>query len=192
LTGRSEQFRLSKRFDEALTSGAPSDAETYRLIYPLPYEDLIHGEARARVVDHALVAALIKQESNFDPRAVSRAGAAGLMQLMPEVGRQLATAHGIAGWRDPLLRQPEVNVQLGTAHLAGLLRRYRDPAHALAAYNAGTGRVDRWLAKRGAGDPEVFVERIPFTETRDYVRLVQRNQALYRSLYDVPGGPDGR
>jgi soluble lytic murein transglycosylase len=176
----------------ALARGAPTDAHTYRLLYPLAYEDLVRAEAQARRVDHALVAALIRQESSFEPRAISRAGAAGLMQIMPEVGRKLAASHGFTAWRDPFLRQPEVNVQLGTAHLANLLRQYRDVTHALAAYNAGSGRVARWLTKRGAYDPEVFVERIPFTETRDYVRIVERNRALYRALYDgADGAADG-
>jgi soluble lytic murein transglycosylase len=110
------------------------------------------------------------------------------MQIMPEVGRKLAASHGLRGWRDPLLRHPELNLQLGTAHLANLVRQYRDVTHALAAYNAGSGRVARWLTKRGAEDPEVFVERIPFAETRDYVRIVERNRAIYRALYDVPLG----
>lgn len=188
LTPRAMQ--LARR---ALDRGAPADARTYRLLYPFAYEDLVRVEAQARQVDPTLIAALIRQESNFEPRAVSRAGAAGLMQIMPEVGRKLAASHGLRSWRDPLLRQPEVNVQLGTAHLGSLLRQYRDVTHALAAYNAGSGRVARWLTKRGAEDPEVFVERIPFTETRDYVRIVQRNQALYRRLYAPPPGvADGR
>ena len=183
-------MQLARR---ALARGAAADAGTYRLLYPFAFEDLVRAEAEARGVDHALVAALIRQESSFEPRAVSRAGAAGLMQIMPEVGRRLAASQGVSGWRDPLLRQPEVNVQLGTVHLANLLRQYRDVAHALAAYNAGSGRVARWLTKRGADDPEVFVERIPFTETRDYVRIVQRNRALYRALYDDAAGvADGR
>jgi soluble lytic murein transglycosylase len=183
-------MQLARR---ALARGGPADARTYRLLYPLAYEDLVRAEAQARQVDHALVAALIRQESNFEPRAVSRVGAAGLMQIMPEVGRKLATSHGFATWRDPFLRQPEVNVQLGTSHLASLLRQYKDVSHALAAYNAGSGRVARWLTKRGTEDPEVFVERIPFTETRDYVRIVQRNRAIYRALYGASqSASDGR
>jgi soluble lytic murein transglycosylase len=183
-------MQLARR---ALARGAPADARTYRLLYPLAYEDLVRAEAQTRQVDDALVAALIRQESNFEPRAVSRVGAAGLMQIMPELGRKLATSHGFTSWKDPLLRQPEVNVQLGTAHLASLLRQYKDVSHALAAYNAGSGRVARWLTKRGTEDPEVFVERIPFTETRDYVRIVQRNRAIYRALYGASTSvADGR
>jgi soluble lytic murein transglycosylase len=69
-------------------------------------------------------------------------------------------------------------------HLADLARRYEEPAHLLAAYNAGGSRVARWREKRGVDDPEMFTERIPFVETRDYVRIVQRNADLYRALYE--------
>jgi soluble lytic murein transglycosylase len=151
-------------------------------------EALLRREAEARGLDVALVAALIRQESSFAPRAVSRVGALGLMQLMPEVGERLAARRGFPVWDRALLFQPDVNVRLGTAHLQDLLRGYREEAHALAAYNAGAGRVARWRARPGTDDVEVFVERIPYVETRDYVRIVQRNRALYHALYPADGG----
>jgi soluble lytic murein transglycosylase len=113
------------------------------------------------------------------------------MQIMPEVGRQLASSLGFTTWDVALLYQPDVSLQLGTFHLSHLLRGYPDIARALAAYNAGSSRVDRWSTKPGVEDPEVFVERIPFVETRDYVRIVQRNRAIYRSLYARPDGTTG-
>jgi soluble lytic murein transglycosylase len=84
-----------------------------------------------------------------------------------------------------LLYQPDVNIQLGVAHLAANLQQYPDPVYALAAYNAGGSRVARWRQKRGTDDPELFIERIPYTETRDYVRIVTRNRDLYRALYGL-------
>jgi hypothetical protein len=108
------------------------------------------------------------------------------MQLMPDVARRVAAALHDAPWEPSMLRVPETNLRLGAAHLAGLLKEDGDVGHVLAAYNAGSSRVARWLAKSGTEDPEVFVERIPFTETRDYVRIVQRNRAIYRALYDWP------
>lgn len=105
------------------------------------------------------------------------------MQIMPAVGRQSAIARSAVTWSDALLYQPDVSLRLGTAHLAALLARYNEPARALAAYNAGESRVDRWARKAGASDPEVFVERIPYVETRDYVRIVLRNMTWYRRLY---------
>ena len=168
---------------EALRHSPAPDAALYRLLYPLPYEETIRFESDAHDIDPALVAALIRQESSFVPLATSAVGARGLMQIMPAVGRQNAVARSAVAWSDALLYQPDVNVRLGTAHFAALLARYRDPARALAAYNAGESRVDRWARKPGASDAEVFVERIPYVETRDYVRIVLRNMTWYRRLY---------
>jgi len=82
-----------------------------------------------------------------------------------------------------LLYDADANLQIGTAHLAAFVKQYDTTPRILAAYNAGGSRVSRWSAKPGVGDPEVFAERISFSETRDYVRLVQRNQAIYKALY---------
>jgi soluble lytic murein transglycosylase len=171
--------------NKALSSGAARDERLYRVLYPLAYESAITREAARHRLDRALVAALIRQESNFEPRATSRAGARGLMQIMPAVGRQLASAEDYHVWDAELLYQPDVSLELGTTHLAGLLSDYEHISHALAAYNAGSSRAKRWLEKAGTEDPEVFVERIPFRETRDYVRIILRNRELYRSLYGV-------
>lgn len=159
------------------------DARTYRLIYPLLHrESLITAAARAKL-DPALVAALVRQESSFNPRAVSPVGARGLMQLMPTVGRSIARSRNYPLWDDALLFEPTVSFDLGTAHLAGDLSRHRGLTRALAAYNAGASRVARWSNKSGVADPEVFAERIPYVETRDYVRIVQRNVVMYKALY---------
>ena len=86
-------------------------------------------------------------------------------------------------WDAALLFEPNVSLELGTSHLRAALSEYSSLPRALAAYNAGGSRVERWREKRGAEDPEVFTERIPFVETRDYVRIVLRNRELYRALY---------
>lgn len=158
------------------------DARAYRLVYPLMHREAITLEARAHDLDPALVAAIIRQESGFNPRATSSAGARGLMQMMPRVGRAIARSLRLPEWRAELLYQPDLNLQLGVRHLDAFVSRY-EPAYALAAYNAGESRVVRWMRRRGARDPELFVERIPFVETRDYVRIVMRNRAMYRALY---------
>lgn len=181
----SRAIRLASR---ALSSGAERDRRVYQVLYPLAYEGVLMNEAERHRLDWALVAALIRQESSFEPSATSRAGARGLMQIMPSVGRRLASAEGYHVWDPALLYQPDVSLQLGMTHLAGLLRGYDHVSHALAAYNAGSSRAKRWLEKAGTDDPEVFVERIPFRETRDYVRIILRNRELYRSLYPVRGG----
>ena len=177
----SRAIALANRADEARSAAA------YRLRFPVVQEPVLAFEARARGLDIALVAALIRQESSFMPAATSPAGARGLMQLMPSVGRQVATGLKFPLWDVALLHQADVNVQLGTRHLASLLQSYGgDEALTLAAYNAGRSRVTRWLTKRGTADREVFIERIPYVETRDYVRIILRNKELYRSLYEWP------
>ena len=95
----------------------------------------------------------------------------------------MAKARRFPVWDPALLWQPDVSIQMGTAHLSSEMKRYGEPARVLAAYNAGGSRVRRWARKAGASDPELFVERIPFVETRDYVRIVLRNRALYRAMY---------
>lgn len=160
------------------------DARTYRLIYPLLHREALIAAAAKVDLDPALVAALVRQESSFNPRAVSPVGARGLMQLMPTVGRGIARRKDYPLWDEDLLFQPTVSFDLGTTHLAGDLRQHRDLTRALAAYNAGASRVTRWARKNGVQDPEVFAERIPYVETRDYVRIVQRNVEMYKALYD--------
>lgn len=106
------------------------------------------------------------------------------MQLMPPVGRTIAQSKGIPGYTDESLYDPAINIRLGTQHLSSLFRRTSQLERVLAAYNAGESRVARWIQKGGAEDPELFVERIPFVETRDYVRSIVRNRAFYSILYD--------
>ena len=135
-------------------------------------------------VDPYLAAGLARQESAFVPGIRSRANAIGLMQLLPSTAAGLARRVGPAGFREEMLEVPDVNVHLGTLHLRELLQQYG--AHMprfLAAYNAGAHRVVAWEKFAEAGDPLTFTERIPFAETRDYVKQVQRNAVLYRLLY---------
>ncbi|MAG98988.1 MAG: lytic murein transglycosylase [Rhodospirillaceae bacterium] len=139
-------------------------------------------------VERALLLALARQESLFDTAAVSRAGALGLTQLMPGTARKLAKRHKLRYSRHRLLSDADYNARLGSTYLAELLQLYRGSyVLALAAYNAGTPRVKRWL--RNFGDPrrdEVdaidWIEQIPFGETRDYVQRVLGNLQVYRQL----------
>ena len=110
------------------------------------------------------------------------------MQVVPSLGASLARAEGIRDWDPVLLYQPEVNLHFGLLHLADALRRFPHIEPALASYNAGSRPANQWLALPGAAaDPEVYIERIQYVETRDYVRRVLRNLAVYRVLY--PTGP---
>lgn len=168
---------------KALDKGTSSRA-LYRAAYPMVDGDALAEESRRNGLDPALVAGLIRQESSFNPRAVSVAGARGLMQLMPVVGAAIAKGRGYPLWNPALLFDPDVSLELGTAHLASSMKPGTATARALATYNAGGSRVARWSQRPGTDDPELFAEWIPFTETRDYVRIVQRNADVYRALYN--------
>jgi soluble lytic murein transglycosylase len=171
------------RLSRTLIERGERDARVYRLAYPVVDRDALTRLARARGLDPALVAAIIRQESAFNPRAVSVAGARGMMQVMPDVGQEVARSLGFPVWYPSLLFDADANLDIGTSHLSAFMRQYQVVMRVLAAYNAGGSRVTRWSAKPGTSDPEIFAERIPFTETRDYVRIVTRNAEMYRALY---------
>jgi soluble lytic murein transglycosylase len=167
-------------------STARADERGYALVYPLLHEVELLARAREANLDPALVAAVIRQESSWNPHAVSRAGARGLMQIMPSVGKAIAESRGYPLWDPALLFEPDVSLELGTSHLKAALSEYRSNLpRALASYNAGSSRVQRWSRRAGATDPELFTERIPFVETRDYVRIVMRNVEMYRAIHDL-------
>lgn len=184
LRGADEPSRAMRLAWKAIAAGAARDARTSRLLYPVVHRPALIAEARRRGVNPVFAAALIRQESNFTPTALSRAGARGLMQVMPAVGHAVARSLGYPMWDAVLLFEPDVNLELGMAHLGELSERYATAVEILAAYNAGVSRVERWDDKAGAADPEVFAERIPYAETRDYVRIIQRNMDFYGALYD--------
>lgn len=160
-----------------------NDPRVLRVIFPWPYRDMIEQEAKAQGLDPYVLAGLIRQESAFRAEVVSRAGAYGLMQLMPPTARQVAQRLGLE-WDHRWLVVPDANLHLGAVHFANLLKRYNgDVVAALAAYNAGATPVRRWLRYPGARDPIEFVERVPYPETQGYLRTVIRNRSLYRALY---------
>jgi soluble lytic murein transglycosylase len=176
----SRAIRLAQK---AIDAGQ-RDARAYRMLFPVVDRDELVRDAKSNGLDPALVAGLIRQESNFNARAVSIAGARGLMQVLPAVGEEVSRTLRYPVWYPQLLFEADANLQLGTAHLAAFTKRYGPVPRVLAAYNAGGSRVSRWVNRAGMDDPELFAERIPFAETRDYVRLVQRNAGMYATLYD--------
>jgi len=160
------------------------DQQLLRVTFPFPYRELVRREAREWGVDPLILAAIIRQESAFKADIVSRAGAIGLMQVMPPTGAQLARAHGPRPFTEAALTRPEVNLHLGAAFFVDMSARYdNDLPLVLSAYNAGPTRATRWRNYPEAADPLRFTERIPFDETRGYVKSVRRNLGLYRVLY---------
>lgn len=160
-------------------------AKFWQMLFPLPYKDDLFVNARERGLDPYDVAALIRQESEFNPTAKSRANAYGLMQLMPATGRMLGRQQGMKTVSTSLLLNPGVSIKLGTEYLRQQLVNWDgDFFRTLAAYNAGPGRVHQWLQWRSDyREPAEFVESIPFTETREYIQAVLRNADIYREIY---------
>ena len=155
-------------------------------LFPKPYWYDLKRFSASRGLDPYLVASLIRQESEFNPNAVSRANAVGLMQLLPRVGSAVARQEKLRHFTTSQLFTPAINLQLGTRYFRGDVDKFGAVEYALAAYNAGTDRVDEWLAAGKYRDPQEFVESIPFTETREYVQAILRNANVYQQLYGAP------
>jgi soluble lytic murein transglycosylase len=159
-----------------------------RRYYPSREEELLVREASANGVPPALVYGLIRQESLFQTAARSGAGATGLMQVMPGTGQYLLRKEKKRGRPD--LRDPEVNVRLGALYLAMMLRQFDgDRIAALAAYNAGPGRVRRWRKQAPGLFADEFLEAMPLFEPRDYAKRVLFFEAAYAVLHGIPVEP---
>ena len=177
----------------ARREGQPWTDRLVRIVYPFPYQELVRREAQEVGVDPLLLAALIRQESAFVPDIVSSAGAIGLMQVMPATGRDLARSLGVANFTSETLESPEINLHLGARFLVDQLERYGPQLPlVLSAYNAGPARANRWKGFPQASDQLRLTERIPFTETRGYVKNVTRNRRLYEALYGEQLSSTGR
>jgi soluble lytic murein transglycosylase len=158
----------------------------WEALFPRPYwSDLKRYSARNEL-DPFLVASLIRQESEFNPAAVSHANAVGLMQLLPVTGKKVAKEEKLRGFNASQLFVPGVNLQLGTRYFRSMVDKFGSFEYALAAYNAGSDRVQDWLSAGKFRDPQEFVESIPFTETREYVQAILRNASVYKQLYGNP------
>jgi soluble lytic murein transglycosylase len=159
----------------------------WEALFPKAYWSDLKRSAAANALDPYLVASLIRQESEFNPNAVSRANAVGLMQLLPKTGKLVAKEVKLQRYNASQLYTPAVNLQLGTRYFRGMVDKFGGSfEYALAAYNAGSDRVDDWLSQGKYRDPQEFVESIPFTETREYVQAILRNASVYKQIYGTP------
>jgi soluble lytic murein transglycosylase len=156
----------------------------WEALFPKAYWSDLRKYSELNGLDPYLVASLIRQESEFNAQAISRANAVGLMQLLPKTGKSVAKQVRLKGYSAPQLYMPAVNLELGTRYFKDMVDKYNGQfEYALAAYNAGSDRVGDWLGQGHYRDPQEFVESIPFTETREYVQAILRNAHVYRQLY---------
>jgi soluble lytic murein transglycosylase-like protein len=182
---------LQARFRDALEQPSRrTPRELWELVHPDPHRESLEHFARRHGVPPPLAAALIRAESWWDPAARSAADARGLMQLLPATADRLARDEGLAGLDASQLDVPEVSLALGIRHLGELLRRFGgDETAAVAAYNAGEERVASWWAaydREGVSDPLERIDRIPYRETRPYVRRVLEASRWYAWLEGEP------
>ncbi|HEX3892993.1 MAG TPA: transglycosylase SLT domain-containing protein [Terracidiphilus sp.] len=189
-----ETYRAMRALKRALPYAATAPIASiplvyWRILFPEAYWDTIKSESAKNGLDPYMVASLIRQESEFNPAAVSYANAWGLMQLLPSVGRAMAREEGITHFETYQLLDPDTNIRLGTRYLRHLLDKFGGVhEYALAAYNAGDERVADWEAAGPYHGMDEFVESIPFTQTREYVEAILRNVETYRAIDTAADG----
>jgi len=179
LLAAAELARRAEVYDRAInTADRTSQYHNYQVRFLAPFREVFREQARAFELEEAWVLGITRQESRFIVDAKSSAGARGLMQLMPATARWVARQIPLPAFRQPMLAQPALNVQMGTYYYRRVLNDLGDPVLAAAAYNAGPGRARRW---RDAAPLEgaIYAETIPFNETRDYVKKVVANAWFY-------------
>ncbi|MCW5982571.1 MAG: transglycosylase SLT domain-containing protein [Bryobacteraceae bacterium] len=167
--------------------------EFWQLAYPLRYREYLERYSKLRDLDPYFMAALIRQESEFDIQAVSRASARGLTQIMPSTGKSLSAKLGYRRFHLSMLHKPDVNINMGSYYFRRQVEELDGHVEAaLASYNAGLSRAKEWLTWGDFQEPAEFVETIPFTETRNYVQIVLRNAHIYRRVYGGNLAQSGR
>lgn len=158
------------------------EPDVEHMMYPREYRSIVEKQAEAYGLEESLVYAVIKAESNFDPKAESSAGALGLMQMMPDTFQWMQTHVG-GEYDTEALFEPEVSIRFGCALLRLLLDQYSDVTVALCAYNAGMGNVTSWLSDSTYSEDGITLVEIPFGETRLYVEKVLRYKENYDAIY---------
>lgn len=187
-------------FWEALAPRLNPDEQLayYEYLYPQAFSDLVQAKTEKYALQPALAYALLRQESGFNPGAVSSAGAMGLAQVMPSLAQKTAKTLGYQTDSSAGFFDPELNLEIGFYHLSRLLANYRQAGQdpwpmllAIAAYNAGNRPVDKWFeqAKKNSVSPDLWIEQIPYAETRNYEKKVLANLRIYRALLNESNCP---
>lgn len=153
-----------------------------RLIYPRKYSEQIEKYSNEYEINSEIIYTMIKAESNFDKNVVSTAGAKGLMQLMPSTAEEVAKRNDIE-FSEEMLFDADFNIKLGVIYYKSLYKKYNNTGLTLAAYNAGTGTVDKWIEEKIINEEGTDLENIPFEETNSYVRKILRDVEVYKKLY---------
>jgi len=169
-------------YSQAIITAASSDSrDDIELRFPTPFADIVSDQAASNNIDKDWVFSLMRQESAFMSDVESSAGALGVMQIMPATGKEIAQRNGLPFNNKTTLLQPENNIRMGTLYLAQLLNQFdNNLLLATAAYNAGPNRVKRWRPKYETMPGDIWMETIPYKETRNYVKNILAYQAIYR------------
>jgi soluble lytic murein transglycosylase len=153
-------------------------------VYPIDYSSIVEKEAAKNSLEPALVYSVIKAESNFQPEAKSKAGAYGLMQLMPSTFEWLQTkTKDDANLTTEDLLKPEINIQYGCKYLSMMLKEFKNQKTAICAYNAGNGAVNGWLKNADLSKDGTTLVKVPYPETEKYAASVLKNYETYNKLY---------
>jgi soluble lytic murein transglycosylase len=175
---------MKRAYPQYLAAGGENlPPEVLGVIFPLDYWPLIKKYSDANGLDPYLMAALIAQESTFTADVRSSANAWGLMQLLPSTGRRYAKRLGLRPYSTASLKRPETNIRLGMTYFKELMARFGGAHLALASYNAGENRVEKWRAERPGLSQDEFIDDIPFPETQNYVKRILGTAEDYRRLY---------
>jgi len=191
-TSSGEYYRALQALKRAIAGVFAMDVSALPLqywqgLFPRPWWEALRSYSQENGLDPYLVASLIRQESEFNPSAISHSNAYGLMQLLPRTGKGEAKKEGLHHYSTDSLLDPNINIELGTHYFRQMIDEFGGQVeYALAAYNAGADRVADWRASGNYRDVEEFVESIPFTETREYVQAIVRNAEVYKKVYGTP------
>ncbi len=182
-----ELARRNEMYDRSINAAEHTTAlHDFNLRYPAPFRETMQGRLRENGLEEAWVYGLMRQESRFASQAKSDVGAAGLMQIMPATAKWVAKKMGMRDYRTSLIHETEVNLKLGTYYMKNILSSFDNNAvMASAAYNAGPARAKQWRAEKPL-EGAIYIETIPFDETREYVKKVMSNTVYYSKLFDQP------